>query len=219
MRRYSAPLVILLAFIALALVAVWVFVYRARPGTRVTAYRGGLSRAQTAHVRLARRTTTLNAQLAAARPAASVRGAGLDPPAIIDGSKEPQLIPDVVAYRLWFVAVALLPGATAAEERRQRAQLMTAGLKGDDVGRAASALATFKTSYGYLVGAYNDSIAEANKMGEDPPDVQAFLGQRDALVETTRDALNSALSVPGMQALRAYVQGQKANMRVAEGDK
>jgi hypothetical protein len=92
----------------------------------------------------------------------------MDPPAIIDGSKDPQLIPDVVAWRLWFVSVALPTGASEAAQARRRVQLKAAGLKGRDITAAASAVATFKTSYDHLIGAYNDSIAEYHSTTHKP---------------------------------------------------
>ncbi|MEJ2009358.1 MAG: hypothetical protein P8Z30_14590 [Acidobacteriota bacterium] len=140
------------------------------------------------------------------------------PPNVINGAEHPELVPDVVAYRLWFVAISLPPMPTATQQRRQRAQLMAAGLQGEDIGRAASVLATFANSYAYLVGKYNDSVVQANEMG-DTPNVQGLLSRRDALVETTRKALNSALSVQGMAAIKSYVRAQKRNMKVAQGDK
>ena len=140
------------------------------------------------------------------------------PPNVINGAEHPELVPDAVAYRLWFVAASLPPMPTAAQQQRQRAQLMAAGLQGDDIGQAASVLATFASSYAYLVGKYNDSVAQANEVGG-TPNLQGLLSQRNALVETTRNALNSALSVQGMAALRSYVQAQKRNMKVAQGDK
>jgi hypothetical protein len=219
--RRAVSLSITFPVLILALVAALVLVYRGKPvsAALVAAHaQNGSSGAGLARQGRAVRELAPSRARLTASPAATGQGMTMDPPGIIDGSKEPDLIPDVVAYRLWFLAVALPPGATEVEQARQWAQLKAAGLSSDDAMQTASILATFRTSYDYLVNSYNDSVAQANQMGDDPPDVQAFLGQRDALVGTTLRALNTALSAPGMQALRSYVQGQKANMRVAEGD-
>lgn len=219
MSRRIASLSIGFPFILVVLASTVVFLCRSKHahGALVTPGHDIVAAASTPPTRAVLKLPPARPQ-PEARPSASGDGMAMGPPDVIDGSKEPKLIPDVVAYRLWFVAVALPPSATDAQQARQEAQLIAAGLKGQDIVQAANILATFKTSYDYLIGSYNDSVAEANKMGE-APDLQSFLGQRDALVETTRNALNGTLSAAGMQALEKYVQSQKADMRVAKGDK
>ncbi|MGH9454955.1 MAG: hypothetical protein ACRD2O_13385, partial [Terriglobia bacterium] len=109
-------------------------------------------------------------------------------PALIDGARHPELVPDLVAYRLFFVTVAEPAQPTAEQKARQRAQLLTAGLKQDDLQHASSVLATFKAEYGDLVERYDESVDVANRSGK-APDLQRFLSQQDALVQATREAL------------------------------
>jgi hypothetical protein len=51
---------------------------------------------------------------------------------VIDGSVHPELIPDLTAYRLWFVSVSRGPNSTDAEMKHQAAQLNRALLGAQD---------------------------------------------------------------------------------------
>lgn len=140
------------------------------------------------------------------------------PPNVINGAVHPELIPDLVAFRLFFITVALPSGATDRDKARQRAQLMFAGLRDDDLSRAASVLATFKVQYDYLVQHYNDSVDVANRSGR-PPDLQKFLTEQEELVQQTKDALAGMLTTKGMSNFEAHVKNEKRNMKVAKEDR
>jgi hypothetical protein len=140
------------------------------------------------------------------------------PADIIDGAKHPELVPDLVAYRLYFVAVAEPIDATAEQKQRQRAFLKAAGIGDADLESAIAVLATFKKSYDDLVKRYNDSVDTANRAGT-PPDLETFLSQQDALVESTRQALAAAIGAEKMSRVEARVQHEKTNMRVAKEDR
>jgi hypothetical protein len=140
------------------------------------------------------------------------------PPNVINGAEHPELIPDLVAYRLFFITVALESSATDGQKARQRAQLTTAGFGGEDIPRATSVLATFKTQYDYLVQHYNDSVDVANRSGR-PPDLQKFLNEQDELVQQTRDALAGVLTAEGMTKFQGMVQHEKRKMTVAKEDR
>src|SRR4029077_6525313 len=47
---------------------------------------------------------------------------------VIDGAAHPELIPDSVAYRLYFVAVSTVQNPAEAEQKHQHAHLMKTGL-------------------------------------------------------------------------------------------
>jgi hypothetical protein len=47
-------------------------------------------------------------------------------------------------------------------------------------------------------------------------DISAFVQQRDALVQLTRDALKVGLTPQGVANLDAHVQAEKKSMRVAK---
>ena len=137
------------------------------------------------------------------------------PADIIDGAKNPQLIPDSIAYRLFFISVAGPANPTPQDEDRQRAHLRDAGLRGEGVPRVAELLAAFRAQYGDLVTQYNESVQAANDAGEEP-DPAAFLSQLDQLVESTRKALEAAISPEAANHLEAFVQYEKRNMRMAK---
>jgi hypothetical protein len=134
---------------------------------------------------------------------------------VIDGSKTPQLIPDVVAYRLYFVAVSEMPNPTPDQVRRQRAHLGRIGLSDADRDSTARILETFKVQYQALIDDYNNTPEV--KSGSTALQ-SAMLARRNTLVQITRDSLKESLSADGMARFDAHVQREKAHMRVAEGD-
>ena len=139
----------------------------------------------------------------------------MTPANMIDGARHPELIPDSIAYRLFFLTVAEPADATDDERARQRAWLRTAGLKDEDVQPAAAVLETFKSQYDELVARYNESVRVANEAGADP-DSATFLSQQDDLVESTRDALKAAIGPEVMARFDAHLQREKRNMRMAK---
>ena len=134
------------------------------------------------------------------------------PSDIIDGSVHPELIPDVVAYRLYFVAISENPTPLPNESRRQHAHLQGAGLKENDIQAAAHILASFKSQYSTLIDQYNTSKEVLNNTNDGLP---LFIMKRDAIVQATRDALKAALTVTGMASLDARIKSEKSMMKVA----
>jgi len=126
--------------------------------------------------------------------------------ATIDGSQHPELIPDSIAYRLYFITVASMPANV------QRSQLTSAGLSPTEVQAASKILADFKTAWDGLRNGYNQSVAASESTGV-PPNGGQFALQRDVLVANTRAALQKVLSASGMQKFDAHVQGEKARMK------
>lgn len=136
-------------------------------------------------------------------------------PGLIDGSKNPELIPDSTAYRLFLLTVAVPLDAPPAELKRQHALLRWSGLDENDVQPAVEILSDFRSQYDELVNQYNESAAQADKAGG-APDLQTFLYQRDALVKYTRERLKLNLTPTGMASLDAHVQQEKQGMKVAK---
>ncbi len=68
-----------------------------------------------------------------------------DPPGTIDGAKNPELIPDEVAYRMIVLAVAEPADATDEQEERARAKLNAIGFSDDDAAAFLTLLAEFQT--------------------------------------------------------------------------
>lgn len=147
---------------------------------------------------------------ARSRPSASVT-----PADIIDGAQNPELIPDSIAYRLFFISAAGPANPSLEDKDRQRAYLRAAGVREEEVSRAAGVLAVFSARYGDLVTQYNESVQAANEAGVEP-DLATFLSQLDQLVELTRKAVEAAVSPEAAKHLEAYVQYEKRNMRMAK---
>lgn len=137
------------------------------------------------------------------------------PPGLIDGSKNPELIPDSTAYRLFLLTVAVPLDASPAELKRQYALLRWSGLDENDIQPAVEILSEFRSQYDQLVKQYNESAAEADKAGG-APDLQTFLYQRDALVKYMCERLKLNLTATGMARLDAHVQQEKRGMKVAK---
>jgi hypothetical protein len=132
---------------------------------------------------------------------------------VIDGAKNPELIPDSTAYRLFFVSMAEGASPAAEEVARHQAHLARVQLNDTEGQLLVDALKTFKTQYDELVGHYNNLADLALQKGE-APDYNAFLKQREALVQSTRDELMLALSDEGLAKLDVFVQGEKRKMKI-----
>lgn len=132
----------------------------------------------------------------------------------VDGTKNPELIPDLSAYRLFFVAAATTLNPSEREMAQQRGHVGKIGLRGLDVQYFREVLAEFKSQYEDLIKSYNESVEVARSQGIDP-DFETFLVHRDALVQATRDRLKALLTVEGSARLDALVQREKRNMKVS----
>ena len=138
------------------------------------------------------------------------------PSAVIDGNEHPEQIPDIVAYRLYFTSVGESPNPTEGRKRRQRAFIAKIpGLTQDDPDALARTLEDFKVQYDAMVAAYNARVEAAVKGSTNLPDGDAFLAERDQLVQETRDRLKQVLSANGMAGLDAHVQAEKRRMRIS----
>jgi hypothetical protein len=139
----------------------------------------------------------------------------LMPTPIIDGSVNPEKIPDVTAYRLWFIATGELPNPTEAKKARQLAHLhRIQGFHEADADVLIRVLEDFKVRWGLMKDAYNAQVDAAVKAGKTLPDVKAFLAARDQLVNDTRARLKLALSEESLSALDAHIQKEKHGMKM-----
>jgi hypothetical protein len=132
---------------------------------------------------------------------------------MIDGAKNPELIPDATAYRLFFVTTADSATATEAEKVRHRAHLGGAHLNDADAETFVGLMQTFNTKYQTLINTYNDEVRNA-VASDQAPDIAAFLAKRDALVQGVRDKLKSTITSAGVSNLDNFVQGEKQRMRI-----
>jgi hypothetical protein len=132
---------------------------------------------------------------------------------VIDGAKNPELIPDATAYRLFFVTTADSATATEVEKARHRAHLGGAGLNDVDAQTFVGLMQTFNAEYQTLIKTYNDEVKNAIA-SDQAPDIAAFLAKRDALVQGVRDKLKSTLTSTGVSNLDNFVQGEKQHMKI-----
>jgi hypothetical protein len=133
---------------------------------------------------------------------------------VIDGAVNPELIPDSVAFRLYFTVVAPV-SASASQTRAQAAHLSRVGLGDQDKAALLTTLATFSTQHAVLIKSYNDGVAAAQATGVSPTaNYATFAAQQDALVQTTRDELGLALTPDGLARLNAHIQGEKRRMKI-----
>lgn len=136
---------------------------------------------------------------------------------MVDGAANPELVPDSVAFRLYFVAVSQKPNPTPEEATRQMAHIRRIGLEDTDQRALIDTLTDFKTRYDAMITQFN-AIAEADTAAGIKPDTATFLLNRDKLVQEVRDAIASALSQEGVAKLTNHVQSEKKNMKVSIGE-
>jgi hypothetical protein len=149
-------------------------------------------------------TLTLAAQQSHKHP-------GLAPTQQIDGSINPEKIPDLTAYRLFFLVASTPPNPKPAELVRQSAQVDKIALSDEDHQLLISILNEFRVEYTDLIAQYNQAAKAAVAIGK-IPDSKAFLVTRDNLVQATRDKLK-ALTQNGMSQLDMHVQREKRHMK------
>jgi hypothetical protein len=155
--------------------------------------------------------TLLLIRLASAQTSAPVHNHG--PDNFIDGSVHPELIPDSAAYRLYFLSVSEMPNPSEEEKARQTSHLLKIQLHDDDLHPLVGALEDFKQQYNALIERYNREAAVIDASGG-TPNIMSFLIQRDALVQSTRNALKQTLSAEGMTKLDAHIQNEKRHMKI-----
>jgi hypothetical protein len=132
---------------------------------------------------------------------------------VVDGAKNPELIPDSTAFRLWLVTVS--PSSNSAEKDRafQQAHFNQLQLLGADRLALMSVLTEFKTQYADLIARYNES-AKAGLLNGTQVDTKAFLQQREELVSNTRIAIKNRLSSEAADRVEAHVQREKSRIKI-----
>lgn len=129
---------------------------------------------------------------------------------VVDGAKNPELIPDATVWRLWLVLVSLSPNVTEKERTFQQAHLATLQLTNADTVKLNTILTEFKGQYLALIARYNESAKAALQGGQ--PDRELFLQQRDDLVSSTRAAIAQQLTPQAATRINAHVQEQKTHI-------
>ena len=161
-------------------------------------------------------TLSASAQLASQNGASPVHNhAGAASTQLIDGSVNPEKIPDLTAYRLVFLVVGKTPNARpedqAKELSRQQGLLNKIGLSDEDSQLLISILDDFRVQYAALTQQYNASAKALAAKGQ-AADSKAFVVQRDNLVQATRNKLQ-ALTPEEASQLDQHVRREKKNMK------
>jgi hypothetical protein len=126
----------------------------------------------------------------------------------IDGSINPDQIPDLTAYRLIFRAFAEPPNATQDQMTRQRAKLAAAGIPAADLNAFFVTLADFEVLYQNFLSSQTGVV-----------DFSKLIAARDQIVTDTLTSLKGRASADGMLYFQALVQNEKRHMIVSPPSK
>lgn len=131
-------------------------------------------------------------------------------PVLVDGSKNPQLIPDALAYQHFFTAFAAHPTPTTQEQARQNAQLGPLQLAAADQAALVTTLAGFRVQLDQIVGAV--------LVATTPAAVAGLQAQKTALAAATLANLKQALTPAGASQLDRYIQTRvKTHIKIYGG--
>jgi len=140
-----------------------------------------------------------------------------DPPGTIDGAKNPEMMPDEVAYGLVFLAVAEPMQSTPEQEARPRAKIGRAGMSKLDTEAFLHTVNEYKNKLDAL-GAQVDEVYRRNPFphpaSTDWQKLADLDRQRQQLTAGTVSALPARLSSDGMRKLYDYLQQAKQGMKI-----
>lgn len=121
------------------------------------------------------------------------------PPLLVDGRTDPSLIPDVVAYRHFVMAVSLQAEASEEDVRRRDAFLAMAALPPAD--RIAVILATAGVADELAIGRQlkQSQIADVGALA-------AHHQRRDLLLRNAQERIQTALTPEGNERLARFIQ-------------
>ncbi len=122
-------------------------------------------------------------------------------PVTVDGSKNPQNIPDVLAYSHFFTAFAAHPNPTVQEQGRQNAQFTSLQLVAADSAALIGLLANLRMQLDQLESAFTAATPATA-----PNALASLQAQKGALVASTRANLQQSLTPAGVSRVDQYVQ-------------
>jgi hypothetical protein len=134
---------------------------------------------------------------------------------IIDGSQNPELIPDDYAYKLLFIAIAEPKNATEEQISRAHGKIHQAGLNDDDEDALITLLSDLHSglivinSQFAVIHEHNNPL---NPLSSEANQVSRLSKQREQLFKSTIDSLPNVLSSDGHIRLRDYLQIAKRGM-------
>jgi hypothetical protein len=139
-----------------------------------------------------------------------------DPPGVIDGAENPELIPDDAAYRLVLVAVAEREDATKTEKARFRAKIASTGLNEEDTEALRLILAALQKQLDALNAQAHQILARDSLPLAGTPDYQQLVElnkKRLPVFQEAMSAVPARLSLEGAAKFQAYVQNEKRRMK------
>lgn len=133
---------------------------------------------------------------------------------VIDGSKNPELVPDSTAYRLVLLDLSFADNPSDEDKRRQAAHFRDVGLTPSEAIQFSAVLAEFRSAYNAWIARWNIAAEAADGKGVvfDPA---PFLQQLEDLIQATRNTLKQNSTVDLKVA--GYVQKHKANIQIHKG--
>ena len=140
-----------------------------------------------------------------------------DPPDTIDGAKHPELIPDDVAYRLIFLAVAEPEGAPADRIALARAKIAPARLSEDDAVAFLTLLTAFRKQFDALNAQETDLLQSnfaVHPLSTVAEQLRGIRAQRAKLFADTVAAMPARLSEGGVAKLGEHLQREKHAMKM-----
>jgi hypothetical protein len=151
------------------------------------------------------------------QPAQGSTPAVADPPGTIDGAKNPELIPDDVAYRLIFIAFAEAEDATAEQKARALGKINPIGFSSDDADAFLRLMGQFYTGMAAIEAQLTQIYQRSpilSPYSTDAATVRDLANQREKLIADTIAALPARLSSEGVAQLQAYLQQAKGGMKI-----
>jgi hypothetical protein len=136
----------------------------------------------------------------------------------VDGSQNPELIPDALAFDNWFIAVAESPTPSSSETARQSAKLNPLGLSAQDRLAVVAALAGFKVQFDAITSQREQLAAAVNAGGQSGTIWASLRASEDNLVAATRAELAGTLSAGGLLAVSQWVLGHVKQHIVIYGE-
>lgn len=136
------------------------------------------------------------------------------PSGTIDGSQNPEQIPDRTAYRLFFRAVSEPSNASPEQRERQCAKLTGANLSASDLSQLVDILGEFYDCRELLEQNYRLAFSRTERSQVTGVSTR-FIAERDILTNETRDKIASRLTPEGAARLDRLVQREKVHMILA----
>jgi hypothetical protein len=145
-----------------------------------------------------------------------------DPPGTTDGAKNPELIPDDVAYKMLFLSIMEPENPTNEQKARQEAKLRMIGFSDDDKAGFLAKLGDFRGRLGDLGGRREEILKATPVPARDSAewqDLSDIEQQANTVVTDTVEALRTGLSQEGFDKFQARMLEFKRTIKAFPGPK